>query len=265
MDTSSSQCGSFDYPFCTDQVRTAPAGTCCEAPKQCLLFAANSTVVCCPDNDCSVIDPITCDITQQVFPADILTTIQKGNLPRCGNQCCPWGFHCTESGDCEADADQDQLPDVVEFPSPYANSNGTASPVPYNTTAAPPKASVVVVTSAYPMPSLSQSSNAGSGMSVAEIIGISLSAIFGLALIALGAYLIRNSRKAVRVLKDTEQGRAAAAVPAGSRTPAGFNRAPAHMGGGVMMRAELDSNPVCELMDPAIIRPVVTEPYELPG
>ena len=77
-----------------------PTNFCCPTRLTCVPLAANTTVLCCPDveGNCSLIAPISCDITQQniaLHPENILKTIAlAATLPRCGSDCCPFGFRC---------------------------------------------------------------------------------------------------------------------------------------------------------------------------
>jgi hypothetical protein len=97
------------YVHCND----APAGFCCESTARCLLLAKNTTVRCCPNGGtCQVIDPITCDISQQnisLFPsAQLKTTNLTASLPTCGSLCCPFGYSCSGGTVCTMNANEVQ-------------------------------------------------------------------------------------------------------------------------------------------------------------
>lgn len=93
-----------------NQCQGAPNGFCCRSDAHCLVLASNTTVICCPSSsDCAVIQPITCDISQQNstnFPnASIKTTNLTATLPSCDGECCPLGYSCTGTA-CKLNIDQ---------------------------------------------------------------------------------------------------------------------------------------------------------------
>ncbi|KAF4636087.1 hypothetical protein G7Y89_g1983 [Cudoniella acicularis] len=63
--------------------------------------------------DCTVIQPIPCDITQQnatLHPDNLLkTTALSATLPTCGTNCCPFGYSCNGTV-CEQNAAQNVAP-----------------------------------------------------------------------------------------------------------------------------------------------------------
>jgi hypothetical protein len=88
-----------------------PPNFCCPPISVCISLAANTTVLCCPaGEDCSVVRPITCDITVQdsnLYPNNTLKTTElNGMLPTCGSLCCPFGFSCDSVEDCVENANQ---------------------------------------------------------------------------------------------------------------------------------------------------------------
>jgi hypothetical protein len=94
------QCGSgFPFEFC------CPSSSTCTPLNSTAAMAA----ICCPKGeDCSFIQPITCDVNQlnatlhpdnQVHLSDTIGI----ELPKCGTQCCPLGYGCA-GGMCSAEA-----------------------------------------------------------------------------------------------------------------------------------------------------------------
>ncbi|KAK7532250.1 uncharacterized protein J3D65DRAFT_558798 [Phyllosticta citribraziliensis] len=100
-DNSLSQCGS-----------KFPDSFCCPAKTHCLGFqddegskGTSTTVICCPEGqDCNLIRPITCDISQQNAslhpPNAVHTTNLTATLTECGSKCCPFGYECNNNQLC---------------------------------------------------------------------------------------------------------------------------------------------------------------------
>ncbi|KAL4769433.1 hypothetical protein BDW60DRAFT_195098 [Aspergillus nidulans var. acristatus] len=75
---------------------------CCSSSSTCIALDGGSSVICCPEGqDCSYIQPITCDVTKQnatLHPDNVIKTTRLGDdLPTCGNACCPFGYTCQGS------------------------------------------------------------------------------------------------------------------------------------------------------------------------
>jgi len=88
---------------------------CCGQNTDCVVLAGNTTRLCCPTgNSCSTIEPIPCDIQLQngtSHPENALvTTALTGTPPTCSDQCCPFGYTCTDTGACAEDQDQSIKP-----------------------------------------------------------------------------------------------------------------------------------------------------------
>jgi len=65
------------------------ASFCCPAQTECIPLENNTAVICCNVNEvCAEIHPVACPATQDE------TKIQ----PKCGDDCCPFGFECDPSG-----------------------------------------------------------------------------------------------------------------------------------------------------------------------
>ncbi|KAI5924722.1 hypothetical protein F4810DRAFT_115806 [Camillea tinctor] len=90
-------CLQGDYKPCGQGL---PGNFCCESGHTCIALASSTTALCCPGgSNCSVIQPIPCDIQLQnvtAFPeSEVFTTNLSRSLPACGNgACCPFGFLC---------------------------------------------------------------------------------------------------------------------------------------------------------------------------
>ncbi|KAL6230218.1 hypothetical protein BDW75DRAFT_223300 [Aspergillus navahoensis] len=79
-----------------------PDNFCCSSSSMCIALDGGSSVICCPEGqDCSYIQPITCDVTKQnasLHPGNVIkTTRLDDDLPTCGNACCPFGYTCVGS------------------------------------------------------------------------------------------------------------------------------------------------------------------------
>lgn len=76
-----------------------PDNFCCSSSSTCIGIDGGSSVICCPEGqDCSYIQPITCDVTKQnasLHPNNVIkTTRLDDDLPKCGKACCPFGYTC---------------------------------------------------------------------------------------------------------------------------------------------------------------------------
>jgi hypothetical protein len=111
-DPSLSQCNQAGFP----------SNFCCKTGENCISLAGNTTILCCPDgNDCTLIVNISCNIALQNVSsnpdASVKTTFLSGSLPKCGDQCCPFGYACDQDGNCSKDSDQSQKPTLLSVPS----------------------------------------------------------------------------------------------------------------------------------------------------
>ncbi|KAK8158824.1 hypothetical protein IWX90DRAFT_11410 [Phyllosticta citrichinensis] len=162
-DSSLSQCGS-----------KFPDSFCCPAKTHCLGFqgdegskGTSTTVICCPEGqDCNLIRPITCDISQQnasLHPSNAVhTTNLTATLTECGSKCCPFGYECNNNQLCAIADTSSSSSGHTSSASASAtatatlsvpNASGTASPV--SSVAASATASAAASTSAVPAPSSS--------------------------------------------------------------------------------------------------------------
>ncbi|KAJ6095487.1 hypothetical protein N7486_006233 [Penicillium sp. IBT 16267x] len=90
------------YDSCGGNV---PSDFCCPSSSTCLVLDNDTTVLCCPSgSSCDYISPITCDIQEQnatAYPkASVKTTLLDESLPKCGNECCPFGYTCENDNLC---------------------------------------------------------------------------------------------------------------------------------------------------------------------
>ncbi|RBQ82644.1 hypothetical protein VDGD_04177 [Verticillium dahliae] len=89
-------------------------GLCCKTGDTCIYLAGGSTVLCCPAATCNRIMPIQCNVAAQNpanFPnAPLKTTALRAELPKCGDNCCPFGFTCNSDGQCDMDENQSERP-----------------------------------------------------------------------------------------------------------------------------------------------------------
>ncbi|KAI2612489.1 uncharacterized protein GGS25DRAFT_475604 [Hypoxylon fragiforme] len=224
------ECGDDGAPFCTDSVPFAPASSCCKQGRTCLVLAANTTVICCPDGaDCSQIGNIPCDLSRQLFDpsSDIQTSWHEGHLPECGDACCPWGYHC-ELNTCALNDDQNELPGDDQSSSTSTSStsspttsttrpsSATSSTATTNTTS---QASPTAVPSITLTPAQGQGdASSSSTLSTGETAGIAVGAVLGTAIVALLLYVIYRVRRATIPQSEDDQAQALA-VAGGNHQP----------------------------------------------
>ncbi|KAK4188380.1 hypothetical protein QBC35DRAFT_207047 [Podospora australis] len=112
-----------------------PGNFCCPNGQNCIVLAGNTTVLCCPNNpsnaNCKKIQTIPCDISQQDASknqdAVVKTTALDGTLPKCGDNCCPFGYSCSNDL-CVRDGDQSKPPQKTGTPTSRPSSTGTSKP-----------------------------------------------------------------------------------------------------------------------------------------
>ncbi|KAI1267303.1 hypothetical protein F5Y18DRAFT_444206 [Xylariaceae sp. FL1019] len=135
------KCGDQGWPIVTN-------GMCCSTSAHPIVLAGGTTVLCCPQDDCTEIHTISCDISLQVLnpdpkddedPPNIQTTFTDEDLVNCGSGCCPWGYSCKTSKvngqevpDCVMKPDQDHQPDGK--PGISSTSSTTSSTESHTTT-----------------------------------------------------------------------------------------------------------------------------------
>jgi hypothetical protein len=106
-------CGDTSYTKCSQA--GLPDNFCCSPSSTCIPLAGNTTILCCPTgSDCSTIAPIVCNVQLQdatAYPqAVVKTTVLTGELPKCGSNCCPFGYTCDSTQNCIQDKDQSKKP-----------------------------------------------------------------------------------------------------------------------------------------------------------
>lgn len=106
-----------------------PSNFCCAENTTCKALAGGTTAVCCPEgSDCTLIQPITCNLSEQnvtIRPnASIKTTVFNVELEKCGDStCCPFGYTCNNDKECIMDDDQTAPPSGSE-----TSATSTAGP-----------------------------------------------------------------------------------------------------------------------------------------
>ncbi|KAH7170736.1 hypothetical protein EDB81DRAFT_753217 [Dactylonectria macrodidyma] len=181
-----------------------PSNFCCAEDTKCIALAGGTTAVCCPtDQDCSLIKPITCNLSEQnvaIRPnASIKTTVFNVELETCGDgTCCPFGYSCNSDNECIMNDDQSEAPSGSDTsasstagPSATSTTNpsstGTAS-----TTAAPSSTTVPSESSG----SDDDSDSNNSGPATTSIIGGVIGGCLVLLVIAIIVFLcIRRRNK----------------------------------------------------------------------
>ncbi|KAH8199365.1 hypothetical protein TruAng_006451 [Truncatella angustata] len=134
-------CGDTTYSKCPQA--GFPDNFCCKPGTSCISLAGNTTILCCPDgDDCAVIAPIVCNIQLQDAStnpqAGVKTTALTSELPKCGSNCCPFGYTCDNDQNCVKNEDQTKKPDgAVDASSTAALPTSTAASTGQASTAAP--------------------------------------------------------------------------------------------------------------------------------
>ncbi|CZR67063.1 uncharacterized protein PAC_16962 [Phialocephala subalpina] len=115
-----STCPDPAYVQCP-QSSVLPSNFCCPSASSCVVLAANTTVLCCPNGvTCQTIKSIPCDISAlnvTLHPDnDLKTTALLNALPICGSACCPFGYSCNSATNCGMNTNQEDFV-VVRPPS----------------------------------------------------------------------------------------------------------------------------------------------------
>ncbi|KAL5872488.1 hypothetical protein ACKVWC_008115 [Pyricularia oryzae] len=89
-----------------------PSSFCCPKGKVCLQLAGKTSTLCCDSLDgCEIIAPILCDVRLQQDPrSSVKTTALDSELPKCGKDCCPFGYSCNSDSECVKNSDQSKAP-----------------------------------------------------------------------------------------------------------------------------------------------------------
>lgn len=106
-----------------------PDNFCCSPGTTCITLAGGTTALCCPDgSNCDRITPLSCDVSAQdpdKFPdGGLKTTALDGDLERCGEECCPYGYSCNDDDVCQMNEDQSEPPD----PEAPSQTKGSSKP-----------------------------------------------------------------------------------------------------------------------------------------
>ncbi|EXJ95976.1 hypothetical protein A1O1_01101 [Capronia coronata CBS 617.96] len=91
-----------DPSSCSSVDPQLPINFKCPSGANCISLDKSSSGLCCPEgNDCSNIQPISCDIQNQNLTANananVFTTRLGDKLPTCGEKCCPFGYACIQA------------------------------------------------------------------------------------------------------------------------------------------------------------------------
>ncbi|KJZ73683.1 hypothetical protein HIM_07016 [Hirsutella minnesotensis 3608] len=169
---------------------------CCDAGSACYSLAAGTTVICCPENGpCDIVGPISCNVRLQdasIYPgAAVKTSVFDVSLPKCGKDCCPFGYQCSKNGKkCVRDDDQSRPPVDLK---PTSSTSSIATP----STTSTPADSASSTTSSSPSPSASSDPTPSSQVNWGPVIGGIIGGCAGLFLvIALAIFIIRRRKAA---------------------------------------------------------------------
>lgn len=196
---------SSGFSLCTNAPLPSSSNFTCPVGDSCLLLAGNSTVLCCPaGSTCSKILPVTCDLSEQDGSAHpdavIKTTVFDVSMTTCGDgNCCPFGYTCDSSSECQLLLDQSQLPEGHDSD---ASSSSTST-----SSAATRTTSPTTPTSTNPIqskPSPASDSTFNQSLVIPAVIASVLAFIL---LVILGFWLWRRKQQATRKHEMTEQNR----------------------------------------------------------
>ncbi|KAH8890943.1 hypothetical protein GQ53DRAFT_824172 [Thozetella sp. PMI_491] len=183
---------------------------CCSQNSVCNVLAANTTVLCCQQgNDCTNIQPISCDVSlqdgQKNPTAGIKTTVFNVPLAHCGSGlCCPFGYTCNSSNLCVKSADQDTAPSASGTPTSSSSLTATSGPEKSTSTsntnnaassAADPQGADGTATST-PTPPTVGSTESNSGPQPGVVAGAVVGSIFAALIVAVLALLCLKKRRA---------------------------------------------------------------------
>lgn len=110
-----------------------PSNFCCPTGTKCLSLAGDTTVLCCPEGkSCDKIETVPCDVDEmdpEKNPdAPIKTSVLGVALETCGDSCCPFGYGCNSSGQCQMKRDQSKAPEEDKPSSTTTTSTKTEEP-----------------------------------------------------------------------------------------------------------------------------------------
>ncbi|KAM0819575.1 putative Mid2 domain-containing protein [Seiridium cardinale] len=137
-------CGDTTYSKCPQA--GFPDNFCCKPNTSCIPLAGDTTVLCCPEgSDCGVIAPIVCNVQLQDASTNpqavVKTTALTSELPKCGSNCCPFGYTCDQDQNCVRDQDQSKKPEGAAGASSTASTPASTSATTTKTSAVPATAS----------------------------------------------------------------------------------------------------------------------------
>ncbi|KAI1202213.1 hypothetical protein F5X97DRAFT_255393 [Nemania serpens] len=212
--------GTCDAGFNKCSQAGLPDNFCCPTASTCNVLAGATTVLCCPSgSNCATIKTISCTIGLQdakLHPSAALKTTELDQkLPKCGNGCCPFGYHCDAGSNCVMDKDQSKKPgQASSVPSsassvhPTSTSKATPTSTSETSSTAKPNSSstsaAAAVTTSSPAESTGEtpapstatpSSTAAHTLNTAAIVGGVVGGLLGLSLIIAGVCVLRHKRR----------------------------------------------------------------------
>ncbi|KAI1767531.1 hypothetical protein GGR53DRAFT_98063 [Hypoxylon sp. FL1150] len=197
-------CAADNFTKCTES--GLPDNFCCETGSTCLVLAGNTTILCCPEGStCAKISAITCDITLQDAStnpaAEIKTTALDSELAKCGDLCCPFGYHC-DGTICVKDDDQSQKP--------TSNSTATSSAITTPTPTADPTSSATVsvsgITTGAPSTTETPAPSTESTSNTVKVVGGVVGGVIGLVIIIVAVVACRFKRRKQQQQQGQGQG-----------------------------------------------------------
>ncbi|TLS24263.1 hypothetical protein PpBr36_08672 [Pyricularia pennisetigena] len=193
-----------------------PSSFCCPKGKVCLQLAGKTSTLCCDSLDgCEIIAPILCDVRLQQDPrSSVKTTVLDSDLPKCGKDCCPFGYSCNSDSECVKNSDQSAAPQPRPPTSISIPSSTSTSPSAPSSTSSDTTTETATAT-ATSRPVTSGVSSGGDGnASKLSIIGGVVGGLIFLILLGLGVcFCLRRKKKTEETLPISGRSTSAGVYP----------------------------------------------------
>lgn len=188
-----------DFNQCRDA--DLPDNFCCPSDQNCIVLAGKTTVLCCPEgSDCRRIQPLPCNIDLQDAErhpeAVVKTTALDGIMEQCADQCCPFGYTCSND---ECIMDEDQTAPPSETTTRPATTRTTSTSPSTSATSATTTSTTSDATDVTDSPSTTDGPNetrrSSSGLPIAAIAGGAVGGAILLIVAAIIAFIFYKKKK----------------------------------------------------------------------